>query len=664
MTTALGVWAVDISAWNRQPYTRAEVGGVASVDTQLAQFDADVEALLPSDAVPQVRRYLRAVDRVRALVARLLPRILASHIQSGVWSDLDFGNESGGRPFIKSPQLGFDYNLSHDGDWVIMAFSQTPGIRVGVDVMEIVLPPYEDSSDTFTETMALALTNSEKDYILEAETEDDVLARLFDAWTYKEAFTKSLGRGLGFDFKSIEFAFWDKHLLRVEGKEEHGYTFTEIALPHGAWHLDDDTKPSQVVVARGPSQQWPEPARKNPINAEEAKMSGILLMWTYDELLSEAWRVSGADVAEDVARPVAQRALIPRIVPVQAYSTRRRDTRQPQPAVLRRSRLPTAKARALALASHAIRAQISEGAPSPVLSSAHVPSAELPEAVAFATAASLDLAALVSSGKLPQGWRWMEDQVMLYVPTWQHDGSSGDIFVFRSGGYVTWGLTPAASRAFYHSVIRASACEKDVYEQAGDEAMEYVELYGESTRVAGDLIVLGREESNGDEQAESWLALQARLAFSQGLIASARLSAQEITLARYLDSIGPIPAQLEAGGKVPLKRREVITKLGTLLRLRQRANLDRDNFIDDPELYWENEYLESLYRSVCRSLDMAPRFGALNEKLNHCENLLGVLRALLTEASSHRMELIIIYLIAFEAGLALISHGYVPWPSL
>ena len=61
---------------------------------------------------------------------------------------------------------------------------------------------------------------------------------------------------------------------------------------------------------------------------------------------------------------------------------------------------------------------------------------------------------------------------------------------------------------------------------------------------------------------------------------------------------------------------------------------------------------------------MGPRFGGLNEKLNHCENLLGVLRALLTEASSHRMELIIIYLIAFEAGPALISHGYVPLPEL
>lgn len=68
------------------------------------------------------------------------------------------------------------------------------------------------------------------------------------------------------------------------------------------------------------------------------------------------------------------------------------------------------------------------------------------------------------------------------------------------------------------------------------------------------------------------------------------------------------------------------------------------------------------YDAICRSLDIESRFRALNEKLDYGENLLGVIRALLTERSSHRMELIIIYLIAFEATLAVISHDYVPTP--
>ncbi len=72
--------------------------------------------------------------------------------------------------------------------------------------------------------------------------------------------------------------------------------------------------------------------------------------------------------------------------------------------------------------------------------------------------------------------------------------------------------------------------------------------------------------------------------------------------------------------------------------------------------------MEDHYRSICHSLDIGQRFETLNEKLDHCENLLGVVRALLTEKTAHRMELIIIALIAFEAGMALIAHGWVPTP--
>lgn len=79
--------------------------------------------------------------------------------------------------------------------------------------------------------------------------------------------------------------------------------------------------------------------------------------------------------------------------------------------------------------------------------------------------------------------------------------------------------------------------------------------------------------------------------------------------------------------------------MGTLLQLRQRANLDSENFLDDPEMYWDNAQLEANYDSVCAALDIESRFKAYNEKLDHGENLLGVLRALLTEASTHRMEL-------------------------
>ncbi|PWN93306.1 hypothetical protein FA10DRAFT_277156 [Acaromyces ingoldii] len=363
----------------------------------------------------------------------------------------------------------------------------------------------------------------------------------------------------------------------------------------------------------------------------------------------------------------------------------------------------------------------------------------LRDVVAYATAEGYDFEALIESGRLPDGWQLLEDDEVLYIPSWPRPASSssssssagaasqsgggGDAFIFRSGSYVTWGMTEDQSRRFLRAVIRSrttsasGATKKAIslaaerssgrrtgeveigpYDEIGDEAMEYLVADDQVTRVVGDVIVMGQaptldpkedlssgneeaaqpsssssstmadasktiEETSGqDEEPPSWTPLLARLAFSQGLARSARLSVQESALTAYLEEVASVPGRLEAAGKVPMHRREVIRKMGTLLRLRQRANLDTENFLDDPEIYWENSKVEHHYDSICATLDIESRFKAYNEKLDHGENLLGVLRALLTESSTHRMELIIIYLIAFEVCLALISHEYIPSP--
>ncbi|KDN47557.1 hypothetical protein K437DRAFT_234705 [Tilletiaria anomala UBC 951] len=356
---------------------------------------------------------------------------------------------------------------------------------------------------------------------------------------------------------------------------------------------------------------------------------------------------------------------------------------------------------------------------------------QLEEVVAWATADSYDFDALIRSGRLPSGWTLLEDDEAIHIPFWpQHfhpttsqtsqqqqitpAAGTGEVFIFRSGSYVTWGLSEDQSHRFLRSVIRGrpasrtstkgKACaadelpvEHEKYHHIGDEGMEWVWREDEPTRIVGDVLVLGHaphvQSTRGNKTSTTemridadvtrskiassstsnnaagtasdeadWSPLLARLAYSQGLARSARLSAQEEALDMFLSSVNSIPEQLEAAGKVPLPRKEVIRKMGTLLRLRQRANLGKDNFLDDPEGHWDNGSMEYHYDEICRSLDIEPRFRALNEKLDHCENLLGVIRALLTERSSHRMELIIIYLIAFEATLAVISHDYVPTP--
>ncbi|CAO1614323.1 unnamed protein product [Parajaminaea phylloscopi] len=309
---------------------------------------------------------------------------------------------------------------------------------------------------------------------------------------------------------------------------------------------------------------------------------------------------------------------------------------------------------------------------------------QLKEVNAFATASSYDLNALIASGRLPPDWQLLEEGQVIYLPSWpasphpgpasftSHRAGSGEVFILKSGAYVTWGINAEQAQRFKSLVLTPRQelsrrgrvphlqVERGPYEDVGEEEMEYVEEPKEITRVVGDVIIIGQPPVEPDSPTadDPWSPLLARLSFSAGLALSARLSSQETSLSTYLQSVQPIPQMLEDKGRVPISRREVVRKMGRLLKLRQMVNLEEGSKVEELDLFWENARMEQHYDSICTTLDIESRFRALNERLDHAENLMGVLRALLTEGSSHRMELIIIALIAIEVTLALISHDY------
>lgn len=298
-----------------------------------------------------------------------------------------------------------------------------------------------------------------------------------------------------------------------------------------------------------------------------------------------------------------------------------------------RRKLPVAKAKAKAQASRALLASL--GAERQAQADIEIESRHratpLREAIAWATSDSYDLKALSVSGRLPAGWQMLEDDDAIYIPSWPVSPHSdapagpfaflaspsgqervpsdkaGEVFVFGSGTYVTWGLNEDQSQNFLQDVIRGQghgSVEQKPYVHVGDEALEWVWHAEEPTRIVGDVIVLGALPIDAELETSSshttsnrwefWTPLQARLAYSQGLSRSARLSAEEDALDEFLASLENIPEQLEQEGRVPLPRKDVIRKQGALLRLRQRTNLAKDNFFDSPEGHWDNGTLERM----------------------------------------------------------------------
>ena len=106
-------------------------------------------------------------------------------------------------------------------------------------------------------------------------------------------------------------------------------------------------------------------------------------------------------------------------------------------------------------------------------------------------------------------------------------------------------------------------------------------------------------------------SLPARYAFSQAIARSTALSALESSLEIFLQSVALLPNSLSETGRPSLGRKVLIKKLGELLRFRQGANLNRENFGDTPDFYWTEPVLEGVSSNFDVLVDMNQCFSRL-----------------------------------------------------
>ncbi|KAI0367768.1 hypothetical protein BV20DRAFT_999888 [Pilatotrama ljubarskyi] len=271
---------------------------------------------------------------------------------------------------------------------------------------------------------------------------------------------------------------------------------------------------------------------------------------------------------------------------------------------------------------------------------------------------------------LPQGTVMLHDA--WWVPKWtdSQTGKEGEIFLFANGSFVCWGLGEDEARRFAQQVLSGSAAEIAPLSQPETEDLEFVTDPQEKTRLQGDLIVLGQTPPLNSEDimplelppcALPRETVLARYAFSQALSRSTALSVLEESLEHYLSSVASLPHALQKTGKPGLGRRALVMKLGELLRFRQGLNLNRENFSDTPDIYWSEPVLEGYFNSLSNALEIRSRARSVNDKITYAAEMQSVLRELLTETSAHRMELIIIALIAVEVVICLIRDGPELW---
>ncbi|KAJ2630024.1 hypothetical protein H4R22_002958 [Coemansia sp. RSA 1290] len=115
-----------------------------------------------------------------------------------------------------------DFNISHDGDWVIAGY--TAQGFIGVDIAKISCPANMTDIDYIKE-FVYQLSIKEMDYLVNSSQQ--TLLDFYRIWTAKEAYVKAIGAGIAeFDLCSISV-----HLVQpagnprvyINGKESEFY---------------------------------------------------------------------------------------------------------------------------------------------------------------------------------------------------------------------------------------------------------------------------------------------------------------------------------------------------------------------------------------------------------------------------------------------------------
>ncbi|KAF7990615.1 hypothetical protein HCN44_000420 [Aphidius gifuensis] len=229
------------------------------------------------------------------------------------------------------------------------------------------------------------------------------------------------------------------------------------------------------------------------------------------------------------------------------------------------------------------------------------------------------------------------------VPKYEIDQKGKDIFFFREGTVVMWNIPELESG----NVLKLLRChEESSYSrsmvQSECEVMPYTLTEKRSHLKEGHIHL--SIDSNLDKYT-----------FSNAISQSVKLGIWEASLEHYIDSIEFVTDDLKDGRKIKMTREEVLRKQGQLFALRHFINLSSD-LLDTPDFYWENDELESLYQQTCSYFSITKRTRIMNEKINHCVELVELLSSHLSDRHHVRLEWMIIVLIMVEVGFEIIHY--------
>jgi 4'-phosphopantetheinyl transferase len=151
---------------------------------------ADFSLLTDAERIVAIRFRFEA-DRNRYVTGRRSLRLLLSNYLSVSPSEISIISEKGQKPFIKNPGFPVRFNISHSGQWVVIALAKN---ELGIDIEKV------DSAFDYSSLLLEHFSVAEQQFVSEAEVPADAFYFL---WTRKEALMKAEGLGLQENLKTV-----------------------------------------------------------------------------------------------------------------------------------------------------------------------------------------------------------------------------------------------------------------------------------------------------------------------------------------------------------------------------------------------------------------------------------------------------------------------------
>ena len=148
----------------------------------------------------------------------------------------------------------------------------------------------------------------------------------------------------------------------------------------------------------------------------------------------------------------------------------------------------------------------------------------------------------------------------------------------------------------------------------------------------------------------------------QPLRISALLLSHSVVLDYYEQHVENILEQstnyltkLKARSTIPRNTKDLVNFMVESMQTKQ--NIITNLFVfDSPEEVWDDPYLDKLYGSIKRMLEIAPRFKAIDYKLKLIQENLSLITNLSSARSGFWLELTIVLLILFEIMMTIFNH--------